>query len=76
MLRAEGEAEGDVAADGEPAAAAPEPDQVIQNYEEHEDAVYGCEWSAADPWTFASLSCDGRFIVNHVPTETKYRILL
>lgn len=34
------------------------------------------EWSTADPWLFASLSYDGRFILNHVPRETKFAILL
>jgi len=32
--------------------------------------------SAADAWIFASLSLDGRTIVNHVPPAEKYKILL
>lgn len=51
-------------------------DGVIGVYEEHEDSVYALEWSAADPWTFASLSYDGRFIINRVPKTVKYGILL
>ncbi|XDV42611.1 hypothetical protein PO909_011240 [Leuciscus waleckii] len=35
-------------------------DSIISTYEEHEDSVYAVEWSAADPWLFASLSYDGR----------------
>jgi hypothetical protein len=45
-------------------------------YDEHEESVYVAEWSAADPWVFASLSYDGRFVINRVPREIKYRILL
>lgn len=51
-------------------------DGVIGVYEEHEDSVYAVEWSSADPWTFASLSYDGRFIINRVPKKIKYGILL
>ena len=36
----------------------------------------GVAWSAADPWTFASLSYDGRIAVNHVPSAVKYKILI
>ena len=36
----------------------------------------GVAWSLADPWTFASLSYDGRMIVNKVPSHTKYKILI
>lgn len=49
---------------------------VIATYEEHEDSVYAVEWSSSDPWLFASLSYDGRLIVNRVPKAVKYRILL
>ena len=45
-------------------------------YDDHEDSVYGAVWSAADPWTFASLSYDGRLALNTVPRAEKYRILL
>ncbi|XP_046739844.1 EARP-interacting protein homolog [Diprion similis] len=51
-------------------------DGVVGRYEEHEDSVYGVEWSSADPWTFASLSYDGRLVINKVPRKYKYQILL
>ncbi|CAG0893605.1 unnamed protein product [Darwinula stevensoni] len=51
-------------------------DGVLAKYEEHEDSVYAIEWSSADAWTFASLSFDGRLIVNRVPQAEKYKILL
>ncbi|TRZ02665.1 hypothetical protein DNTS_024400 [Danionella cerebrum] len=51
-------------------------DSIIASYEEHEDSVYAVEWSAADPWLFASLSYDGRLVINRVPRALKYRILL
>ncbi|KAF0297261.1 EARP-interacting [Amphibalanus amphitrite] len=44
--------------------------------EEHEDSVYAAEWSSADPWTYASLSFDGRLVVSRVPRQVKYKILL
>ena len=64
---------------GEETAATPaatHPDELIARFDEHEDSVYAVEWSAVDPWLFASLSYDGRLVINHVPQETKYRILL
>ncbi|CAL7944372.1 unnamed protein product [Xylocopa violacea] len=51
-------------------------DGVVGRYEEHEDSVYAVEWSSADPWTFASLSYDGRLVLNKVPRKYKYQILL
>ncbi|ELT94083.1 hypothetical protein CAPTEDRAFT_182296 [Capitella teleta] len=51
-------------------------DGVICTYEEHEDSVYAVEWSTADPWLFASLSYDGRLVINRVPRNIKYNILL
>ena len=36
----------------------------------------GVAWSAADPWVFASLSYDGRVVVNRVPGQIKYKILI
>lgn len=54
----------------------PPQDSVIATYEEHEDSVYAVEWSSADPWLFASLSYDGRLVVNRVPRALKYHILL
>ncbi|KAG7162851.1 EARP-interacting protein-like, partial [Homarus americanus] len=46
---------------------------VIQIYDDHEDSVYAVEWSAADFWTFASLSYDGRLVINKVPRSVKYK---
>ncbi|XP_071954533.1 EARP and GARP complex-interacting protein 1-like [Antedon mediterranea] len=54
----------------------PVQDDIISTYEEHEDSVYAAEWSTADPWLFASLSFDGRLVINRVPRAEKYRILL
>lgn len=56
--------------------ASPPQDGVIATYEEHEDSVYTVDWSAADPWVFASLSYDGRLVINRVPRAEKYKILL
>jgi len=53
----------------------PPPDEVIAKFEEHEDSVYSVVWSSADAWVFASLSYDGRLVVNHVPSQEKFSIL-
>lgn len=50
--------------------------RVVTWDEEHEDSVYGLAWSAADPWVLASMSYDGRIVVNHVPKNLKYKILI
>merc|ERR1711874_90141 len=50
-------------------------DGVISVFTDHEDSVYTAEWSTVDPWTFASLSYDGRLVIGHVPRSVKFRIL-
>ncbi|EDO41365.1 predicted protein [Nematostella vectensis] len=57
-------------------SSGPASDGVIASYDEHEDSVYAVEWSTADPWVFASLSYDGRLVINRVPRAEKYKILL
>ena len=47
-----------------------------QAFEEHEQSVFCATWSAADAWIFASLSLDGKAVINHVPPAEKYKILL
>jgi len=51
-------------------------DGKAHTFDEHEDSVYGLAWSAADPWLFASLSYDGRVVVNKVPKNVKYKVLI
>lgn len=51
------------------------PDGPLQ-WCEHEDSVYCVEWSPAEPWTFASLSYDGRLLLTRVRRTYKYQILL
>ncbi|KYQ92267.1 WD40 repeat-containing protein [Tieghemostelium lacteum] len=43
-------------------------DQLIKIYEEHEDSVYNISWSTSN-FQFASLSYDGRLVMNDVPKE-------
>lgn len=50
-------------------------DGKIRTFDDHEDSVYCAEWSATDPWIFASLSYDGRLVINNVPRNIKFRIL-
>lgn len=58
-----------------PSPPAPQKNEVIRTFEEHEDSVYSAVWSCADAWVFASLSYDGRMVINHVPTQEKFAIL-
>lgn len=51
-------------------------DGKAHTYDDHEDSVYGLSWSAVDPWLFASMSYDGRLMVNRVPKNIKYKILI
>jgi hypothetical protein len=51
-------------------------DKLIKNYDEFEDAVTEVIWSAGSPWTFASLSFNGQLILNSVPQDEKYKLLL
>lgn len=52
-------------------------DSRVKSYEEHEDSVYSVAWGAgSDSWVFASVSYDGRVVVNQVPSSEKYKILL
>eukprot|EP00474_Spongospora_subterranea_P001717 CRZ02175.1 hypothetical protein [Spongospora subterranea] len=52
------------------------PNRVIEIIKDHEDSVYQACWSASDAWVFASLSYDGRVVVNNVNQTEKYKILL
>lgn len=51
-------------------------DGLVKTFEEHDDSVYSVAWSAAEAWVFASLSLDGKLVINHVPSAEKYKILL
>lgn len=51
-------------------------DSLIKSYSDHEDSVYSAAWSSFDAWIFATLSYDGRIVINHVPPAEKYKILL
>lgn len=62
--------------EGDDASSSTLQDGVVCVREEHEDSVYAAEWSHADPWIYASISYDGRLVVNRVPRAVKYQILL
>ncbi|KAJ1959919.1 Protein tssc1 [Dipsacomyces acuminosporus] len=51
-------------------------DGLVMQFDDHETSVYAAHWSASDPWIFASLSFGGRLVINAVPREEKYKILL
>lgn len=51
-------------------------DKIVATCDQHEDSVYCVEWSSADSWILASLSYDGRLLLNKVPKEEQLRILL
>ncbi|KAJ3428851.1 wd-repeat protein [Anaeramoeba flamelloides] len=50
-------------------------DGLLNTFEDHDDSVYSIAWSKTEPWFFASISYDGRFVVNKVPEEIKEKIL-
>ena len=50
-------------------------DGQLERIEEHEESVYACAWSTADPWAFASLSYDGRVVISRVKRKHKYALL-
>ena len=51
-----------------------EKNTIIQTYE-HEDSIHAIEWSASDAWIFASISYNGTFYINTVPSEEKWIVL-
>ncbi|KAJ2158155.1 Protein tssc1 [Coemansia sp. RSA 552] len=51
-------------------------DGLVARFDDHETSVYSAQWSAKDPWVFASLSFDGRVVINSVPQEERFKILL
>ena len=53
-----------------------EADGLVKAFEDHDTSVFAVAWSAADAWIFASLSLDGKTVINHVPPAEKYKILL
>ncbi|GAY49224.1 hypothetical protein CUMW_117600 [Citrus unshiu] len=42
------------------------PNSLLNSYSDYEDSVYGLAWSSREPWIFASLSYDGRVVVESV----------
>jgi hypothetical protein len=51
-------------------------DGLITAFEQHEESVYSVQWSPSDPWVFASLSFDGRVVINQVPQDYKYKLIM
>ncbi|KAL1923239.1 uncharacterized protein VTP21DRAFT_9615 [Calcarisporiella thermophila] len=51
-------------------------DGLVATFDQHEDSVYAVAWSCSDIWMFASLSYDGRVVMNRVPTRERYKIML
>ncbi|KAI9120185.1 hypothetical protein K1719_008833 [Acacia pycnantha] len=41
-------------------------DPLLNTYSDYEDSIYGLAWSSREPWIFASLSYDGRVVVESV----------
>mmetsp|Transcript_19738 Transcript_19738/g.33910 ORF Transcript_19738/g.33910 Transcript_19738/m.33910 type:complete len:374 (-) Transcript_19738:58-1179(-) len=53
-----------------------EEDGVVSRYDKHDESVYSVAWCSSDAWSFASVSYDGRVVINHVPQQEKYKIIL
>lgn len=41
-------------------------DPLLHTYSDYEDSVYGLAWSSREPWVFASLSYDGRVVLESI----------
>ncbi|KAJ6306225.1 hypothetical protein OIU78_021528 [Salix suchowensis] len=41
-------------------------DPLLFSFNDYEDSVYGLAWSSREPWIFASLSYDGRVVVESI----------
>ncbi|XP_020081608.1 WD repeat-containing protein DWA2-like, partial [Ananas comosus] len=41
-------------------------DPLLNSYTDYEDSIYGLAWSSREPSVFASLSYDGRVVVESV----------
>merc|ERR1712083_334599 len=39
-----------------------QPDALIKRFEDYEDSIYSCCWSAVDAWVFAAVSFDGKLV--------------
>ena len=51
-------------------------DRRLCEFDEHEESIYAKQWTSNDPWLLSSLSYDGRLILNRVPKNEKFQILL
>lgn len=58
------------------AASKKQEDHLVATFDEHEESVYSIAWSRSDTWMFASLSYDGRLVVNYVPPAEQDKVLL
>ncbi|CAN0871741.1 WD repeat-containing protein DWA2 [Linum grandiflorum] len=47
-------------------SSTPKVDPLVNSYTDYEDSVYGLAWSSREPWIFASLSYDGRVVVESI----------
>jgi len=50
--------------------------QIPTANDNHHESVYQVAWSWSDPWIWASVSFEGNLVVQLVPSETKYGLLL
>nr|XP_043631940.1 WD repeat-containing protein DWA2-like [Erigeron canadensis] len=41
-------------------------ESLLHSYSDYEDSVYGLSWSSREPWLFASLSYDGRVVLESI----------
>lgn len=59
------------------ASAGQKKEGLMQEYQDHEESVYGLAWTASqtDAWVFGSISYDGRIAFNSVSQDTQLSIL-
>jgi EARP and GARP complex-interacting protein 1 len=49
---------------------------LVGRYEHGGEPVYAATWGAADAWIYLTIGYDGKAVLNHVPSQEKYKILL
>jgi hypothetical protein len=49
-----------------PGSPTREEEPLLNSYTDYEDSIYGIAWSSHDPSLFASLSYDGRVVLESV----------
>lgn len=75
LMTLDDEDAGHAPAASKPSSSSSSPNIRIGRYE-HSDACYASSWGTADAWIYLSVGYEGKAVLHHVESETKYKILL